>query len=308
VNLAPVTRWQSHGVSSSQPPVPRGRRRDPRSVRRGRLLIGGLVVVIVLLAAGITVAAVRITTSPVRSTSTNTPSAAGAASASPSASTTPTPTATATSTPTPTAPAFDKKAHSLKDPTSIWVVVNKLRPLRPAAYAPADLVTVPVAHVYVPQLRKVASDAVVAMFAAYKAQTGKQMQSQSAYRSYPTQVTTYNGWVSSLGKAGADKTSARPGYSEHQTGLALDISAVPNTCALQACFSTTPQGKWLAANAYKWGFILRYPKDKTAVTGYEFEPWHFRYVGVPLATEMHTERIETLEEFFGLPAAPDYAN
>src|SRR5690606_37608630 len=136
--------------------------------------------------------------------------------------------------------------------------------------------------------------------------TGKEMQIQSAYRSYGVQVNVYNGWVNQLGQAGADLTSARPGHSEHQTGLAVDISSVPAVCALDQCFADTPEGKWLAAHAHKWGFVLRYPNGKTSVTGYEFEPWHYRYVGVDLATAMHETGIRTLEEFFGLPAAPDY--
>ena len=82
---------------------------------------------------------------------------------------------------------------------------------------------------------------------------------------------------------------------------------MPNVCAIQECFGATPQGLWLAANSYRFGFILRYPAGKRAVTGYIFEPWHFRYVGVELATEMHETGIATLEEFFGLPPAPDYA-
>lgn len=230
--------------------------------------------------------------------------------ASPSPSATPDPTPSGTPTPRPDAPlklTFDKRQFSIDDPASLWVVVDKLRPLNPSDYAAPDLVETPVAHVNDPTLRKEAADQIVAMFAQYTTETGNQMQAQSAYRSYSVQVGVYNGWVSSLGQAGADKTSARPGFSEHQTGLAMDISAVPNTCPLKACFADTNQGQWLAANAYKWGFILRYPNGLTNITGYEFEPWHYRYVGIALATEMHNTGIQTMEEFFGLPAAPDYA-
>jgi D-alanyl-D-alanine carboxypeptidase len=204
------------------------------------------------------------------------------------------------------ADTFDKKARSIDNPASLWVVVNKRRPLNPIDYAPADLVTVPVPYQNKPMLRKEASNAVVSMFAAAAAEGAGGMQSQSAYRSYSTQVSVYNGWVSSLSKTKADMQSARPGTSEHQTGLAIDISPVPLKCALEACFGDTPQGKWLAANSYRFGFILRYVADKTAVTGYIYEPWHFRYVGIDLATEMHKTGITTLEEFFGLPAAPNY--
>jgi zinc D-Ala-D-Ala carboxypeptidase len=218
----------------------------------------------------------------------------------------PQPSETETPVPTPT-PEFDRAAFSIDAPDSPWVVVNKLRPFQPADYAPADLVDVPVPYVNAPQLRQVASNAVVAMFAAYTAETGRQLQSQSAYRSYPTQQRVYAGWVAQLGQEAADLTSARPGHSEHQTGLVIDISSVPAVCALDQCFADTPEGQWLAANSWKWGFVLRYPLGETEVTGYEFEPWHFRYVGVELATEMHETGAATMEAFFGLPAAPTYA-
>lgn len=220
------------------------------------------------------------------------------------------PTATRSPTPTPTpTPTFDTTAQSIDDPASYWVVVNKLRPLNPLNYAAPDLIEVPVAHANPPLLRQAASDAVVAMFAAFATESGGlQMQSQSAYRSYATQQSVYAGWVASRGQAGADLTSARPGHSEHQTGLAIDVSASPAKCSLDQCFADTPQGQWLAANGWRFGFIVRYPADKTPVTGYEYEPWHMRYVGVELATEMHKTGVTTLEEFFGLPAAPGYAS
>lgn len=196
---------------------------------------------------------------------------------------------------------------SIDDPASLWVVSNKLRPLNPANWAPGDLVQPPVPFQNQQPLRQVASDALVAMFAAGAAEGAGGMQLQSAYRSYDRQVSVYNGWVSRLGQQQADAQSARPGFSEHQTGLAVDISPVPLSCALDACFGSTPQGIWLAANAWRFGFLLRYPADKTDITGYTFEPWHFRYIGVELATEMHNTGVTTLEEFFALPAAPTYA-
>jgi len=204
------------------------------------------------------------------------------------------------------ASTFDKTRNSITKASSPWVVVNKQNPLSPRTYVPKDLVSVPVDHVYAPKLRKAASAAVVAMFKAYKKSTGKKMQSQSAYRSYTSQKSVYNGWVSRLGKKKADLTSARPGYSEHQTGLAIDISAKPANCTLKACFAKTSQGKWLAKNAWKYGFVLRYPKGQTGTTGYEFEPWHYRYVGKGLAKEMHTTKAKTLEAFFETGKAPKY--
>jgi D-alanyl-D-alanine carboxypeptidase len=236
----------------------------------------------------------------------STPGSASTPASMPTAATTP--SATPTPTPTPTVAPFNKQAKSITDPNSLWVVVNKLRPLNPRTYSPPDIVTVPVAHTNPAQMRKVAADALVAMFAAGKSAGAGSMQIQSSWRPYASQVSVYNGWVASLGKVQADRQSARPGFSEHQTGLAVDISALPLKCALAACFGTTPQGKWLAANAWKYGYLLRYPADKTKITGYEYEPWHFRYIGLALSTEMHKEGVETLEEFFGLPAAPNYAN
>ena len=208
--------------------------------------------------------------------------------------------------PVPT-PTFDRAALSIDDPNSYWVVADKLRPLNPADYYPSDLVEVPVPYVNQPFLRQAASDAVVQMFAAFTAETGLGMTSQSAFRSYESQQSVYAGWVSSLGQEAADLTSARPGHSEHQTGLSIDISADPANCSLDQCFADTAQGQWLAANAWRFGFTLRYPNGYTPITGYEFEPWHYRYVGLELAAELHNTGIMTLEEFFGLPAAPTYA-
>ncbi|MFT4122979.1 MAG: M15 family metallopeptidase [Microbacteriaceae bacterium] len=224
---------------------------------------------------------------------------------------TPSATATAdtgTSTATPGASATGDAAAEadIDDPESIAVIVNKTRPLDPVDYAPDDLRVVDVPYVYKPMMRDEAATAVEAMFAAFADETGLAMQSQSAYRSYSSQKSVYAGWVSSLGKAQADIQSARPGYSEHQTGLAIDISAKPAKCSLAACFADTPQGEWLAKNAWEYGFVLRYPDGYTDVTGYTFEPWHYRYIGVELAAEYHDSGANTLEEFFGLPDAPTY--
>ena len=202
---------------------------------------------------------------------------------------------------------FDTTRFSIDDPTSIWVVSDKRRPLNPVDYVPPDLVDTPVSFQNAPSLRAEAAAAMASMFAAGKAEGAGAMTLQSAYRSYSTQVTVYNRYVSSRGQAAADLTSARPGHSEHQTGLAADISPLPLTCVLDACFGDTAQGQWLAANAWRFGYLLRYPADKVAITGFEYEPWHFRYIGIDLATEMHNTGLTTLEEFFGLPAAPDYA-
>ena len=203
-------------------------------------------------------------------------------------------------------PTFDKHARSIDDPASIWVVSDKLRPLNPIDYVPADLIDVPVPHTWAPQLRKEASDAVVAMFGAASSEAGLTLASNSAYRSFSSQTSVYDDDVSSNGTAAADQSTARPGFSEHQTGLAIDIGADSGNCSLDACFADTEAGRWVAANAWRFGFLLRYPADKVAVTGFEFEPWHYRYIGGDLAKEMHDKGVATLEEFFGLRAAPNY--
>jgi len=120
----------------------------------------------------------------------------------------------------------------------------------------------------------------------------------SGYRSYSTQVTVYNNEVANYGQAVADSESAKPGTSEHQTGLAVDVGG--GGCGIEDCFGTTAEGKWLAANAYNYGFIVRYTAAKQSITGYRAEPWHIRYIGSELSQEMHKENITTLEEFFSL--------
>ena len=221
---------------------------------------------------------------------------AGAAASDSAETSTPRPVSSAAQEPA-AVDTFDRTAHSLDDPNSIWVVVDKLRPLNPQDFEPDDLVDVDVPHTWEPMLRQEAADAVVAMFQAASDEAGLTLASNSAFRSYSAQEEIYDG---------DDLLTARPGFSEHQTGLVMDIGAESGDCSLDACFADTAEGVWLRDNAWRFGFILRYPADKTPITGYEFEPWHYRYVGVPLATEMHDTGITTLEEFFGLPAAPEY--
>lgn len=204
-------------------------------------------------------------------------------------------------------PTFNKAAFSIDDPNSLWLVVNKTRPLNPMNFEPADLVDVAVPHTWAPRMRAEAANAVVNMFAAATAEAGLTLASNSAYRSYDSQVSVYNQDVAANGQAFADTSTARPGTSEHQTGLTIDVGASSGNCSLSTCFGDTPEGIWLAANAWRFGFLLRYPADKTEVTGYAFEPWHYRYIGTDLAGEMHNTGTTTLEEFFGLPAAPNYS-
>lgn len=196
-------------------------------------------------------------------------------------------------------------SSSLLNPSSISVLVNKQHPLNPLTYTPNDLV-VP----NIPLRTNITSDekmvsAVIApsleaMVMAAKNQ-GVSINLQSGYRSYSIQAKLYNEYVQEQGQAVADTQSARAGYSEHQTGLAVDLgdSTVPN-CDVHDCFATTPAGEWLAANAYKYGFILRYPANTQNVTGYTYEPWHYRYIGTQVALAMHNKNVSTLEQYFNL--------
>lgn len=115
----------------------------------------------------------------------------------------------------------------------------------------------------------------------------------SGYRSYDRQYTVYNNYVKKDGQAAADRYSARPGHSEHQTGLAFDLNE------LTEAFGNSKQGKWLAENCHKYGFIIRYPQNKEHITGYMYEPWHVRYLGVDTATAVYESGL-CLEEYLGI--------
>ncbi len=123
--------------------------------------------------------------------------------------------------------------------------------------------------------------------------SGLYLYELSGFRSYTTQKNLYDRYVAADGKAEADTYSARPGHSEHQTGLALDVNSLDDS------FANTAEGRWLANNAHKYGFIIRYPKGKTDKTGYIYEPWHIRYVGVEKATKIYNSGL-SLEEYYGI--------
>ena len=129
---------------------------------------------------------------------------------------------------------------------------------------------------------------------------GFELVAFSGFRSYEYQTTLYNSYVNRDGQEAADRYSARPGHSEHQTGLAFDIGENSQQGLwLTAEFGETPAGKWLADNAHKYGFILRYPKGKEEITGFMYESWHFRYLGVEKATDVKKTGL-TLEEYLGI--------
>ena len=122
---------------------------------------------------------------------------------------------------------------------------------------------------------------------------GFSLEIMSGFRSYTTQEGLYNRYVNTYGQAEADTFSAKPGHSEHQTGLAFDLGWVDDA------YADTDEGKWLAQNCYKYGFIIRYQKGKEDITGYKYEPWHVRYLGNPLATDVYNSGL-CLEEYLGI--------
>ena len=206
---------------------------------------------------------------------------------------------------------FDPPKYSIDEADSIWVVVNKQRQISPLKYQPTNLVfpAFPKPKIQNPfglQLREEAAFAAVELAAAIRAAGKGTLILNSGFRTYKNQQGLYNRTRDTRGLAVAEKLSARPGHSEHQLGLAADFSVKGQGCVVMVCFGNTEAGKWLATNAQEYGFVLRYPKGYKPITGFQYEPWHFRYVGVELATEMRTKGIKTLEEFWGLEAAPDY--
>lgn len=208
---------------------------------------------------------------------------------------------------TETETGFDKTQYSLTEPDSLWVIVNKKNAL-PIDYEP-ELVVPDVqlrlsAGEQQMQISSAISKQVEEMFAGAQAD-GVTLVFGSGYRSASLQKQFYDSYVASSGVSEADTFSARPGHSEHQTGLAFDVTSVSQECHLQECFSDTPEGKWLAENGYKYGFVIRYPNGKGAITGYQYEPWHMRFVGKELAEQIHSSN-QTLEEFFELEPANSY--
>ncbi|MGL5928204.1 MAG: D-alanyl-D-alanine carboxypeptidase family protein, partial [Dermatophilaceae bacterium] len=197
--------------------------------------------------------------------------------------------------------------RSLTDPASSWVLVNKRNPLSPQSFAPDDLVEVPMPNARGQAMRREAAAALSRMATASTQEGAGAVGIDTAYRSYATQDELYDGKVAERGRAWTDRWYLRPGYSEHQTGLAVDLLPVGRSnCRINDCIDETPQGVWLARHSWRFGFILRYERGETGVTGVGYEPWHFRYVGTALAATYHEGGWDTYEEFLGRPAAPTY--
>jgi zinc D-Ala-D-Ala carboxypeptidase len=207
-----------------------------------------------------------------------------------------------------TNPARNKKpSNAQKDaiqvvakPESIPVLVNKKNKL-PDAYKPRDLIYTTIPFIFKGksekrEMRKEASTAISNLFAGAKKQ-GVNLLGVSAYRSHATQTALFNAYVKKDGYAKARIYSALPGTSEHETGLAIDVTGGNGKCSAEDCFGGTKEAKWLQAHVAEYGFIIRYPKGKDLITGYKYEPWHLRYVGKVIAKEIMSGG-STLEEYY----------
>lgn len=205
-----------------------------------------------------------------------------------------------TSAATAVAPSMSDPLSYASDETAaeLTVVVNKTYPL-PESYIPPDLTAPKIPFIFDGEhekrlLREAAARAIEALFAAAE-QDGIQLYGASGYRSYDTQKALFAFNSRTKGKDHAERYSALPGTSEHQTGLAMDVTARSVDLKLLPSFGETEEGRWLAAHAHQYGFVIRYPPDKEAVTGYAYEPWHIRYVGIPAASAAYHYNL-TLEE------------
>lgn len=197
---------------------------------------------------------------------------------------------------------IDDEGKVIVDNTDdILVLVNKNRNL-PSDYVPSDLV---VPNVRFPfeefdekkQMRKEAAEALEELFNAAE-EEGIYLFAASGYRSYNRQKYLFDTRAAKDGFEEANKLTAYPGQSEHQTGLAMDVTCQSVGFDLTQKFGQTVEGIWLKENAYRFGFIIRYQEDTVDITGYSYEPWHIRYVGKEVAEEIYEKNI-TLEEYLG---------
>ena len=191
----------------------------------------------------------------------------------------------------------------IQNPTNTMALVNKEFAL-PDGYAPTDLVRPKVAFSFGDQdieksyLRKEAATALELMFSD-AVKNGIHLFAVSGYRSFDRQKVVFDAEVNKVGYEKAVQAVAVPGNSEHQSGLSMDISGESAQFGLSEQFGETEEGKWLANNAHRFGFIQRYPKGKEGITGYQYESWHYRFVGVKAATEIFENHL-TLEEYFNI--------
>ena len=185
-----------------------------------------------------------------------------------------------------------------QDPTDILILVNKQNraPAVPVTLVKPDVTPTRESVAENIYMRPEAASALEALFEG-AAEAGLTLYATSGYRSYSTQKAIFDRKAAERGEQAANRSVAKPGYSEHQTGLAMDIEGETTLgTGLTEAFGESPEGIWVAEHCHEYGFIIRYPKDKTNITGYIYEPWHIRYVGVEAATEI-TELGVTFEEY-----------
>jgi D-alanyl-D-alanine carboxypeptidase len=207
-------------------------------------------------------------------------------------------TSSPTTPPTPSPTAQPSATASAAFDPVLHVLVDKERAL-PGGFVPDGLETIP-ADWHADgfgglQLRDITIEALRPMVEA-ASKDGVDLRIRSAYRSYAEQERTFAYWVSVLGEAQARRESAEPGHSEHQLGVTADFASPENGWELLESFADTASGEWLAARAHEYGFALSYPRDGEAITGYIFEPWHYRYIGIEPAAAWH-ESGRTLIEY-----------
>lgn len=230
---------------------------------------------------------------------TTSPTPSAAATASPQTSNKPSQSPSATSKP-PGTPAKNDGLQVIAKPESVTVLVNKQFSL-PSSYEPTDLVYPDIPFTFKEKvekrkMRSVAAEAIEKMFEGAK-KDGINLAGVSAYRSYATQKSLFQRYVQQDGEEKAKTYSAVPGTSEHETGLAIDVSGSDGKCAASDCFGGTKEAVWLEKHAPEYGFIIRYPKGKEKITGYQYEPWHIRYVGAEAAKDMAAKK-QTMEEYY----------
>lgn len=216
------------------------------------------------------------------------------------------PSRAATTLPAPE-PEPTRASEASWDPDSIHVLVNRQNPLQPQEHAPDDLEE-PAVRTSVENALYLRAEAAHALEELFETglDEGVSLAMTSAYRSYESQRGIYSTRHIEYGTESTDEQVARPGYSEHQTGLAADVISIDNPdCISGDCFADTDEGQWVAQNAHDFGFVIRYPEDMEHITGYLYEPWHLRYVGEETATEVFAEDV-TLEEYWEQPAAAEY--
>ena len=187
---------------------------------------------------------------------------------------------------------FYKDVNTIYSPTTYDFVVNKNNKLT-NDYVPSDLELIDNEYAYEDKYLRHEAKVAFEKMASNAKRDGFNIIAVSTYRSYDYQDKLYNGYVKDKGFYYADMASARKGHSEHQTGLAVDVS---NNTLDYDNFENTKEFTWMINNSYKYGFILRYPKAKFHITGFKYEPWHYRYVGDDAAKYIHDNDI-TLEEY-----------